>query len=198
MSLEFFDQRLAALKSELKTYGAEIVEHVTSLYDVNRPDSRFDLKNDAFSMLNVLQIDISEILKESQSRNDQKAQHAAEIEECSRLANLLSHISSLIDQISECENMISKISLVPACKSIEHITKSLSELPGSNSEIGSGKVCAILKKESKLLQCRLTAKLNRIFKECVHFEYGRISVHHELKGVLRSEDTIINEAISLR
>ena len=74
MSVEFFDQRLASLKTDLKVYGGEIVEYVSSLYSINQPDSRFELKNDAFSMLNVLQIDVAEILKESQQRTDQKSQ----------------------------------------------------------------------------------------------------------------------------
>jgi hypothetical protein len=197
-SQDFFDQRLSALKDELKTYGREIVEHVTSLYGTNSAESKFDLKNDAFSMLSVLQIDVAEILKESQQRREYREMHAVELDECSNLAKILSQISSLIDKISECESLISKISLIPACEAIERIHQLLSELPGPSSEIGSGKVCSILRKETKLLHCRLTAKLTRILTESVQFDFGRVSVHRELKGVLRSEDIIINEPIALR
>lgn len=196
-SVDFFDQRLASLKADLKVYGKEIVDHVTSLYGINVPDSRFELKNDAFSMLNVLQIDVAEIIKEAQEKNEFRAQHSSEIEECSRLANLLTQISNIVDRITECETLVNKISLIPACKAIEQISATLDKLPGTNTEIGSGAVCSLLKKENKLLHCRLTSKLNRILKESIQFEYGHISVHSELKGVLRSEDTIINDPIKL-
>lgn len=197
MSVDFFDQRLASLKADLKVYGKEIVDHVTSLYGINAPDSRFELKNDAFSMLNVLQIDVAEIVKEAQERNEFKAKHSSEIEECTRLSNLLTQISHIVDRITECEGLVNKISLIPACKAIEQISHTLDRLPGPNTEIGSGTVCTLLNKENKLLHCRLTAKLHRILNECVHFEYGRISVHTELKGVLRSEDTILEHPVKL-
>eukprot|EP00598_Pedospumella_elongata_P000537 CAMPEP_0184980010 /NCGR_PEP_ID=MMETSP1098-20130426/10064_1 /TAXON_ID=89044 /ORGANISM="Spumella elongata, Strain CCAP 955/1" /LENGTH=154 /DNA_ID=CAMNT_0027503357 /DNA_START=46 /DNA_END=506 /DNA_ORIENTATION=- len=154
MSAEFFDQRLASLKTDLKLYGGEIVDYVSSLYGTNQPDSRFELKNDAFSMLNVLQIDVAEILKESQQRKDQKAQHAMDIEECSQLTNTLTHISSIVDKIADCEALIGKMMLVPACHAIEQLNIALDGLPGPNTEIGSGKVCSILRKECKLLNSR--------------------------------------------
>jgi hypothetical protein len=198
MSVEFFDQRLASLKTDLKIYGDEIVEYVSSLYGINQPESRFELKNDAFSMLNVLQIDVAEILKESQQRSDQKSQHASDIEECNQLAKTLTHISSLVDQIADCEASISKMMLIPACHAIEQINLSLEGLPSPNTELGSGTLCTVLKKECKLLNSRLCSKLTRILKESVQFEYGHISVHSELRGVLRSEDTIINDPIALK
>ena len=198
MSAEFFDQRLASLKTDLKLYGGEIVDYVSSLYGTNQPDSRFELKNDAFSMLNVLQIDVAEILKESQQRKDQKAQHAMDIEECSQLTNTLTHISSIVDKIADCEALIGKMMLVPAYHAIEQLNISLEGLPGPNTEIGSGKVCSILRKECNLLNSRLHSKLMRILKESVQFEPGHIAVHQELRGVLRAEDTIINEPIALK
>jgi len=196
-SQDFFDQRLTSLKTELKTYGAEIVDHVTSLYGKNRMDSRFDLKNDAFSMLSVLRIDVAEIIKEYQEKKEYKELHAAELEECSQLSELLTHIATVIDKISHCESLISQVLLIPACEAIDEVSNALNNLPGPSTEIGSGKVCNILRKEVKLLHCRLVSKLNRILKESIQFDYGRITIHQELKGVLRSEDIIINEPIKL-
>ena len=197
MSLEVFDQRLSSLKADLKSYGDDIVEHISSLYECTPTDARFELKNDPFSMLSVLQIDVIELVKEAQEKSNYKTEHANDIEECQRLSHILGRISTLVDKISECEILISKLSIVPACRSVHQIDTALGDLPNISSEIGMGKACRALRKEHKLLQCRLSSKLNRIFKESIQFEFGHISVHKELKGILRSEDIIINDKINL-
>jgi hypothetical protein len=198
MSHGFFDQRLSSLKAELKSYGFEIVEYVTSLYQINAPGCNFDFKNDPFNMLTVLQADVTELLKECDQRQEYKEIHKSEMDECCRLAELLTQISSIMDKITECESLISRLDLLPACDMIELINLALGKLPNDGTEIGCGKVSIILKKESKLLSCRLSAKLIRILKESIQFDFGRIVLHRELKGMLRSEDTIINDPISLK
>jgi hypothetical protein len=197
MSLQQFDQRLSSLKADLKMYGEDIVTHVLSLYDITQPGARFELKNDPFSMLSVLQTDITEILKETQDKAEYRTQHSGDIDECKRLSKLLAQISQVVDKIVECEGLISKMALIAACKSIDQIAAALDDLPSTSTELGMGRVCKVLRKEHNLLRCRLSAKVNRIFKEAVQFDFGHITVHRELKGILRSEDAMIPDAISL-
>lgn len=196
--MEQFNQRLQSLKADLSLYGDDIVEHINALYDGAKPGARFDLKNDPFGMLSVLQVDVAELLNETQQKVDFRTEHAADIEECKRLTTLLSRIAQTVDKISECESLIAKMSLISACNVLSQLKALLKELPSPSTETGMGKVCRVLVKEHKQLQGRLRAKTDRIFNEAVVFEFGRITVHRELKGILRSEDTIIKDPITLR
>lgn len=198
MSKDFFDQKLSALKCELKANGEEIIQYIVSMYGTSTSEVRLDLKNDPFKMLAVLQHDTSEIIKESQERHEYNILHAADLTECARLAKLLNNVSLLNDRIYECEAMIFKASLLPSCDLIDQIGQLLSELPSTNSELGGGKIFSILKKENKLLQCSLVGKLGRILRECCQFDYGRLSVNRALKGMLRSEDTFLKDAVLLK
>ena len=208
---EFYDQRLACLKTDLNAYGIEIVDYINSLYSINNTTTTnmlssindstqrtYDVKSDPFNILSVLKIDLNEIIQESQSRNEINAMYKNEIDECSKLTKVLSTIADLIDKLSECENLINKMSLIPACHLIDQITLGMSQLlPSTDKGIGSGRVCSVVKQENKLLYHRLTSKINRIYKESVQFDYGRIIVYSELRGLLRSEDTILLEPLLL-
>jgi len=211
MSTEFYDQRLACLKTDLNAYGIEIVDYINSLYSINNTTTTnvlssindstqrtYDVKSDPFNILSVLKIDLNEIIQESQSRNEINAMYKNEIDECSKLTKVLSTIADLIDKLSECENLINKLSLIPACQLIDQITRGMNLLLSStDTDIGSGRVCSVVKQENKLLYHRLTSKINRIYKESVQFDYGRIIVYSELRGLLRSEDTILHEPLQL-
>jgi hypothetical protein len=196
--MEQFNQRLSSLKADLALYGDDIVAHINSLYNVTTMGSRFELKNDPFGMLGVLQVDVAELLKETQLKADFKTAHAADIDECKRLITVLSHVSQTVDKITECEALVTKMSLIAACNGLSQLKVLLDGLPSPSTELGIGKVCQVLCKEQKLLQARLRAKTVRIFKEAVQFEFGRVTVHRELKGILRAEDAIIQDPIALR
>lgn len=196
-STEQFDQRLSSLKLDLKSYGDDIVEHVMSLYDKTQQGSRFELKNDPFGMVGVLQMDVGELLKECQGNADYRNRHSAEIAECDRLTKVLAHMSQTMEKISECETLIAKSSLVAACNYLAQLDSVINGLPSSSTELGMGKVCKALRKEHNLLKARLSAKVDRIFKEAIQFEFGHVTVHRELKGILRSEDAIIAGTIAL-
>jgi hypothetical protein len=67
-SNEVFEERLSNLKTELVSYGREIILHITTLYTNQVPQARFDLKNDPFNVLKVLQHDVTEVLQQSKQR----------------------------------------------------------------------------------------------------------------------------------
>ena len=110
---------------------------------------------------------------------------------------MLTNISRLGEKILECEKSINLCKLKIACDLIGEMDEVLQLLPGTNTEIGSGAVCSILRREKKFLQGRLISKLKRLLNECVQYEYGRICVNKQLVGVLRSEDVIIDDPIEL-
>lgn len=110
---------------------------------------------------------------------------------------MLTNISHLGEKLLECEKCINLCKLKAACILIGEMADILQSLPGTNTEIGSGVVCSILRREKKFLQSRLISKLKRLLNECVQYEYGRICVSKQLVGVLRSEDVIIDDPIEL-
>jgi hypothetical protein len=191
------EDRIASLRLDLARSKKDIVNHVTGLYSNNKENTRFDLKDDPFKELQYLQNDVTVILEQSKVRSEVRKSNEKEIQEYSSMIDVLQKISDISDNLMICEQTISKLSLRNAGKLIGDIEQSLRELPGPNTEIGGGQVCSILRKECKMLKNRLMSKTRRLMQDCIKFDYGRIVVNKQLKGMIRSEDVIIEDPIMM-
>lgn len=196
LSEDLFEERVASLQMELKSYGKEIVDYISTLYAGNKPDS-IDLKNDPINMLKVLRNDVNDILKVAQSQNEYNIKYNTEIKECASLSSILTQVALISTKITEGELHVQNFELSKACASVKEIDATMKNLPALNTEIGSGKVCLILRRESRVLKSRLTSKLRRLLSECIQIEHGKVIVNKQLKGMLRSEDYILQNPIDL-
>ena len=61
------EERIVSLRSDILSYGKEIVQYITALYSNNFPGKQFDLKkaDNPFNVLKVLKQEVSEILLQS-------------------------------------------------------------------------------------------------------------------------------------
>lgn len=188
-------EKINSLQADLLSYGKEITEHISALYTSTRTQTdELDLKNDPTNIMLMLKLELTQIVETSMEQNDYAIKHSVEIKECSSLISSLSSMSAITEMIIDCEKSISTFNFIPACEVLRKIESSLKSLPTQNSEIGSGQVCLELKSEAKILSSKLNSKLRRCLNECIRIEYGRIGVTKVLKGVLRSEDLVLEEA----
>lgn len=193
-------ERVSALKSELQLYGEEIVAHIQGLHTTQELPSKpkIDLKSDPRNAVILLKHDLQEILQtvNVQSRSE-KEKNSAELEECSALMEVLTNVTKACDLQVRCEEAVAGTNLSAACSLIEELESSIDSLPGINSEVGSGYVCQILRKEFQILRYRFQSRLKRMLLNAVQIEYGRMSVQKCLKGVLTGEDRVLEAPIHL-
>lgn len=187
------------LKSDLLSYGNEIVEHINSLYSSKRAKNNLiDLKNDPKNMIAMLSHEFSQLMQISKEQSEYAHIHVDAVEECSKLITLLDGLTFVVSRFVECEKTISQFKFVEACKIVSDIESSLNLLTANaSSAIATGKVFNDLKNEHQRLSSKLQSKLKRALAECIRFEPGRVSVNRLLQGVLHSEDIVLEEGVKL-
>lgn len=193
-----FQQRINNLESELKISGNNIMNHISSLYSDNE-SSVINLKNDPRNAIKLLQHDVLDCLQSTQERAEIRKEFADDVENCSNLIDIISKVSSISMKITQCQEAISSTNLIFACNLIIEIKNLLSELPASNTEIGTGEVCTILRKETRYLQSRLLARIKRLLGNCIVCELGKLNITKKLKGVIHGcgEDVLLESCIDL-
>ena len=187
------EERIAQMRDDLASSKTEIIHHVTGLYSNNKENARFNLKEDPFHELGLIKNQVTDILELSKAKSANYKANEEEIKECSSMIAVLEKVSDISDKLMTCEEAINKLHLTTSCRLIGEIEGALIELPGPNTELGAGEVCSILRKESKMLKTRLMSKSRRLILECIKFDYGRIVVNKQLKGMIRSEDLMVEE-----
>jgi hypothetical protein len=196
-SEELIDDRIASLRSELENYGQDVVHLVQAIYGNHALGPKFDLKNSPFQMISLLKQEVMEMVKLSQDHSAFFQQHQEELKHCQHLSDVLSRVTSVIDHINIFEKQLSGLKLRSCCQQLALIDEEIAQLPRSDSPLGAGKVCSSLRNEKKLLRSRFIAKLRRLLSEAITCENGSIVVHKQLSGYLRSEDKVVEEAVSL-
>lgn len=202
-SLESIDERILSLSSDLKSYGKEIVDFVGSQYSINSSIGKFkqelnlniNLKSDPKNAIPILRSDLNEILAENSNNRSNQNENLKEME---IQLHLLENISTICDSIMKCEEFTNKYDLMAASKIIKSLETSIStSLPNPNTEYGSGVICTTLIKEVKLLKYRLQSTIRRLILNCFVVDFGRITILKSLKGLIRSEEAIIDNPIYL-
>jgi hypothetical protein len=189
------EDQITSLRSELKTYGDDIINHISTLYSSN--SSSIDLKNDPRNMLKIIKHDIAQLLQEAQTESEYNEANLTAIRECEQLAVALDTIAVASTAIAQCSETIMGADIIAACSAIFDIEKLMKSIPGENTAHGSGAVCEMLRRESNMLRTRFMSRLGRLLQDCVHISRGRISISKELTGVLRSEDSLLASAVQL-
>ena len=192
-------QRITLLRQDLKTCSEDVVAHVTSLYDPTENNPNVNLKNDPRNAIKMLQQEVLDCLETAQERGNYRERFAADVESCRTLMEVINHVSIASEKIVRCDEAVGGVDLKLACQLILEVKKSLEMLPGTNTELGTGAVCRVLRRESRLLSSRFHAKLRRLLSNCIVCECGRLNVTKRLKGMLRGcgEDMILDDSIDL-
>jgi hypothetical protein len=71
----------------------------------------------------------------------------------------------------------------------------LAELPLGNTDIGSGEVYRVLRRESSAIKNRFSSRLRRLFNACVTVDPGRIHILKSIEGMVRGEDLLLESPI---
>ena len=197
MEIDSFPDRINNLQAELKKCGNEIMTHISGLY--SDKSSVMNLKNGPRNAIKLLQHDVIDVLQSSQERTNIREEQVADIDNCRSLIDIITRVSEISTKITLSEEAIGGSNLLLACKLISEVTTMLTEMPAPNTEIGTGEVCTVLRKEARLLRSRLQARLKRLLGNCVTCECGRLIVTKRLKGMLRGcgEDSLLESTIEL-
>ena len=192
-------QRITLLRQDLKTCSEDVVAHVTSLYAPTENNPNVNLKNDPRNAIKMLQQEVLDCLETAQDRGNYREKFATDVESCRSLMDVINHVSIASEKIVRCDEAVGGVDLKLACQLITEVKKSLEMLPGTNTELGTGAVCRVLRRESRLLSSRFQAKLRRLLSNCIVCECGRLNVTKRLKGMLRGygEEMILDDSIDL-
>lgn len=194
---ENFDDKIKLMKQELKLYGDDIVKHISSLHS-NLLDERISLKTDPKAMVQLLQQDVLTLIKQSESHVQNSVKNELEIEECKKLMNILILVSTISELIAQCDEMINNNDLLLTNKYLSMLQSNIDSLPSSsNSDIGNGKICKLLKRENSILQSRFKSRLKRLLRNCVSVDVGKVAIIKKLQGSVPDEEQVLTEPIEL-
>ena len=143
-------QRITLLRQDLKTCSEDVVAHVTSLYAPTENNPNVNLKNDPRNAIKMLQQEVLDCLETAQDRGNYREKFATDVESCRSLMDVINHVSIASEKIVRCDEAVGGVDLKLACQLITEVKKSLEMLPGTNTELGTGAVCRVLRRESRL------------------------------------------------
>ena len=195
--MEGFEERLSALKLDLKSYGDEIIRHVEAVHSSGMHTAPINLKSNPTNSIKLLQHDVAAVLQEAQENRDFRELNGSEIDKVEKLMSTLTAVSEVAGYIAKCDEKVNDSDIIATAKSIADLTTVISDLPAPNTEIGSGKVCTALRQESQILIYRFQARLRRLLSLCIHVDIGRIAVHKKLEGILRGEELEVQVPIRI-
>lgn len=200
MPEETFSERVASLRSELQSYGRDISDHMQSLFGA-QPTALtvqpIDLTLNPLNAIPMLQNDVLELLKESKSQGEDSATSREELRECEKLVSTMKKLADVIDAIETATKYTSSCDLKKACESLASLEAKVEGLPSVNTEVGSGAVVALLRKEAKLVRYQFSARVRRLMKASYQISAGRITVTKLLAGVIKGEEDVPAEPLPL-
>ena len=192
--METIEEQLNSLKIEVKTYGDEIISHISTLHS-NYHEDNISLKTDPKLMVLSLQQDVNNLILESQNHSEYLEKNHSEIEECRKLLSILTNISNVSEMISECDEVIHGNDILLSSRSLQTLQDNINNLPSTNTDIGTGKVCLLLRKEFSILQSKFQTRLKRLLRNSINIEQGKISIVKRLKGGIKDEEVILQTPI---
>jgi hypothetical protein len=197
IDIEIFDDRIESLKAELEECGKDIITLISAIYGTYESGPTFDLKNNSFQMISLLKQEAIEMIHECEEDQQNKKQYEADLQKCLEMSNALLSIGKICGSLRAFEQSFSKLHLMRCCEALTQLEEDLTKLPPASSVFGSGRVCVVLRNESKLCKSRLKSKLRRLLLESIKFENGNITVVKSLSGYLKAEDKVIDEPLAL-
>ena len=195
---EEFGERVRSLRSELDSYGKEIMRQLTALYTNCGSATLVNLKSDPRNALKILRHDVVEMLSTCAAKSEYNRRFAADLAECDSLLQVLRTVSATGDALAQCEDAVVGADVLGACRQLSQLDESLAQLPSPNSELGSGQVCAILRREAASLRHRFHARLRRLLRHSLQFSVGACSVARRLRGIVPGEEAILEPPLPLR
>jgi hypothetical protein len=218
--MESFEDKLASLRAELRYYESQIYTQINAIHGAGVLGGfsesggsvggagdgdgagagrvlPIDLRNDPRKALPLLQSDVHALLQEAHKTANFYELHKSELQDCEYLIETITTIVSVTDLIVKTETAVNSFDLLKSTCLTQELRSKLLSLPSSNSEIGSGAVCAHLRREAQIVIFRLHARLRRLIMHSIVIEKGRIVVNKVLKGMLNDDETILAESVSL-
>lgn len=195
-----WEERVESLRSEVQTYGQDVVNLVNSVYggeNVNN-NASYDFKNSPFQMVAMLRKEVAELVAEMHSKEEFLANNQADITFCNDITAVLINVSCIVDLLNKFEDRFGRLAFDECVDILENAQMKLNSLPPGDSFFGDGEVCKILRREYKLQKSRLAHTVRNLLREAITIESGTIIVKKVLSGYLRSENRVITEPIQLQ
>jgi uncharacterized protein YaaR (DUF327 family) len=213
---EYYDDKISNLKSELLSYGKDLIQLLNGVYSpqsvllsTHAKNAKYDLKNNPVQMISYLKIELSELLQESHEQKDYLMKHRSDLLYCNDLVTILTKMSKIVELINKCEHFLSSFQFlqvndvlrqsddcfrdVSSFKASENSSSSLSQL---DTIVKSGKVIKLLRNERNLLKSRYKSLLKRILNEIILCDYGTIRINKRINDYLKCEDKVLDHPLS--
>ena len=181
------EERLKAVYKDIISIGDEIERHISSLYLASSVDLKgvpIDLKRDARAVVPILRQDLASILE------DQKGiRLLSVVDEGKRSEDAirdLDQVCKISDMALQCDQLIGGSNIKQSVECLLNLEKEIRNLP--MNEVGSGRVCQTIRRESVVLRSAFISRLDRLLGSCIRIEFGKISV----QKIIKEDDTAID------
>ena len=94
-------------------------------------------------IVQMLQIDVTEILKDAQEHTAYTEKYGEDIQACASFIQSLEAVASASSSLEKAEEAILGRNLPLACNVLCDMHNKIESLPGPNNEIGAGAVCEV-------------------------------------------------------
>lgn len=188
---------MAGLRQELSAYSSDIVDQIRALNTNYVGPSNVSLRNDPLNALQILKSDVREVLDEAADRSEYLTKYKTEINECTHMVNLLSDVGATTQAMTKAADTVTGSDLSVATSGLLELQQCIANLTQAKADVGAGKVCVILRKESHIILHRFLSRLRRLLSSCIQVETGCLRVASKVKGLLHGEELLVEETISL-
>jgi hypothetical protein len=201
MDIKEFDHRIQGLKSDLKSYGDEIVAIVSAQMDtglISPIPLKLDMKHDPRNAIYLLNDDLSAIINEKiELKHQLSSQMQLDVSECKQRLSLLETICAICDLFSSIDISMTSHDLKFTAAALAEVSSRLALLPAESSDVGSGHVCKLLRSEHLMVQERFFCQLRRLLDHIIVISPGKILVRKQIVGVIPNEEVILDDALSM-
>ena len=197
---ENMDVRIEALKADLASYGTEVNNQFEALHSSLSACDRglaIDLRSDPRNCIKSLRMDITHALDTIRDDAENGARFMEELEECDRMAAVLTDVTAASDAIFAATESINRADIMRTCQLLREMSERVQALPRRGSKLGGGRVCRLLRREAAVPSGHFEARLLRLLNSAIKVEPGRILISKSVQGTVAGEDAVIDDRIPL-
>jgi hypothetical protein len=202
------EDQLRLISQELKSYGDEFVHYVSSLHSntfaplsgskLLTEGKMISMRSDPKLIIQLMQQDAAALLQDAQKHAKFAEDHLFELEECQSLMNVLLTVSEVSEMLGLCEDLIGGSDLPTCARELVKLKDKIDiSLPAAGSELGTGQVCRLLRREFSILLSRFRSRCKRLLRACIFVENGKVLITRTLKGSVRDEEFALQSPVPL-
>ena len=187
-------ERVATLRSELRSYGKDIHQHLTGLLGTASP-TPIDLTSNPMHALPMLHADVLELLEAAKDLRHEQTMD--ELLDCQRMMEALKTLHEVIEAIENVSKFSSTSDIPSLHRAISHMNEKQGDLLDIQNNFGNSPVIGFVLKEMKLQSSQYCSRLRRLVRSCFQLTLGKVQVTKVLTGLIPGEDDIIETPIKL-